>query len=297
MKALVTGGTGFVGSHLVETLAAQGHEVTAVGVKTERLIPKGAKFIQLHLDGIDWSAVAGNDVVFHQAANNDTLDTDGIEMRKANVTAPMRLFKAAMDGGCRKFVYASSTAVYGDSPAPYVEGVTELNPLNEYAKSKAEFDEFAMKFAKDHDVQVVGLRYCNVYGVGEGHKGKRASMIYQLIKTMSLGGAPKLFAPGDQKRDWLYVKDVVRANIMAAQSDCTGIFNLGSGQAVTFNKLVEIINENLQIEITPEYIECSFKDKYQSYTECNVTKIKEAFGWEPEYGPERGIAELMSELY
>lgn len=294
MKALVTGGTGFVGSHLVEALNNAGHEITAIGVKTERPLPKGVKFIQLHLDGIDWAAVAGHDVLFHQAANNDTLDQDGAEMHKANVSAPIRLFRAAMDGGCRKFVYASSTAVYGDSPAPYIEDETPLNPLNEYAKSKAEFDKFAMKFAKDHDVQVVGLRYCNVFGTGEAHKGKRASMIHQLIKTMSAGNHPKLFTPGDQKRDWLYVKDAVRANIMAAQSNCTGIFNTGSGKAVTFNRLIEIINENLKIEMNAEYIECPFKDKYQSYTECNVTKAKESFGWEPAYDVELGINEMMN---
>lgn len=293
-KVLVTGATGFVGSNLIKELVAKKCEVTAIGSKTECSIPNVKKVLYMHLDGIDWGHVAGHDILFHQAANNDTLDQDGVEMYKANVAAPIKLFKAAMDGGCRKFIYASSTAVYGDSPAPYVEDVTKLNPLNEYAKSKAEFDSFAMKFAKEHNVQVVGLRYCNIYGPGEHHKKRRASMIHQLIEMMKNNIQPELFEPGDQKRDWVYVKDIVRANIMSAQSNCTGIFNVGSGCAVTFNKLIELINKNLQKKICPKYIECPFKETYQSYTECNIEKAYSSFGWRPKYNIERGIAELIN---
>jgi nucleoside-diphosphate-sugar epimerase len=110
MRILVTGGTGFVGKAIVSRLLSEGHEVLITGCKSENAPIPGVKMLQLHFDGIAWEDVQNLDIVFHQAADNDTMGTDLKEMLKANLTAPMNLFQMCYNGGCRKFVYASSTA-------------------------------------------------------------------------------------------------------------------------------------------------------------------------------------------
>ena len=213
------------------------------------------------MEGLDWTKIAKIDVVYHLAANNDTLDQDQLEMWKANVYSPIKLFHRCLKSGCKRFVYASSTAVYGNSPAPYIEAETLLEPLNVYGKSKAAFESFATEFAEEHDVNVVGLRFCNVFGPGEWHKGHRASMIYQIIKQMlDKNPRPKLFEDGNQKRDWIYVKDIVRGIILAGEYEGSGIFNCGSGTATSYNDLVHFINESLGTDYQPGYIKNPYKE-------------------------------------
>lgn len=305
MKVLVTGGSGFIGKHLTEALVKEGHEVTITSTGAEPKIPGVAKVLYMSLEGIDWKCVYGQDVVFHQMANNDTRCTDESEMFRANVYGAIKLFCAAQQGGCKKFVYASSTAVYGNEPAPYVEGVTEVKPLNVYGHSKAKFDEFAMKFAEDYKVHITGLRYCNVYGPGEEQKGKRMSMIGQILRDMLKFKSPKLFEPGDQKRDWIFVKDVVKANLLALNREGEPygtIYNLGSGSAVTFNHIVDTVNEVMHekggwiVGVKPEYIPCPFTAEYQNHTECEISKIKRELGFEPEFSLRSGIEEYVKSL-
>jgi len=291
MKILVTGGTGFVGSNLVKSLVDE-HEVTVVGCQTECKIPGIKKFLQLSLEGIDWRHVYGQDICFHQAANNDTLDEDQDEMWRANVYGPIKLFTTMASGGCKKFVYASSTAVYGNSPAPYVVGETAKEPLNAYGRSKKAFDEFAMKFAETKKVDVIGLRYCNIYGVGEEHKGHRRSYITQLIEQIAKGKA-KLFKDGEQKRDWIYIKDVVAANLAAARYEGSGIFNIGTGQPVTFNELVKIIGGDSCEAI---YVDNPKEAAYQNHTECDISATKKELGWSPKFHVQEGINDFVNEL-
>jgi len=297
MNVLVTGGTGFIGSNLVKKLVELGHRVIAVGNDVENKLPPRVKSLGTHLTGIDWKQVSGIDVVFHQAANNNTLDNDAHEMHLANVEAPKTLFKKTMERGCRQFVYASSTAVYGDSAPPYREDRKEaIMPLNPYGVSKALFDCFAMDFAQEHRVNVVGLRYCNVYGPGEGHKGKRASMIYQIYKQMKEGKSPKLFDDGEQKRDWCYVDDVVDINLAASELTGAEIFNVGTGRATSFNDIVKFWNEELESDIVPEYIPNPYAGTYQNYTECSVIKAFKVLNWQAKYRTREGIAEFHKRL-
>lgn len=303
MKILVTGGSGFVGSNLVKSLVEANHEVTIVGCKTECKVEGVKKILQLSLEGIDWRLVYGQDICFHQAANNDTLDEDDHEMWRANVDGPIKLFTSMKQGGCKKFVYASSTAVYGNSPPPYIVGKTAEEPLNSYGRSKKAFDEFAMRFAEEEGVDVVGLRYCNVYGMGEDHKGHRRSMITQLIHQMQ-EGSPKLFRDGNQKRDWVYVKDVVSANLAAAQYEGSGIFNVGTGKPAAFKELVEYIYTagHLDGGAYPEhhhkidYIDNPKPDAYQNHTECDISETKKELGWEPKFLVHDGIKDYVREL-
>lgn len=294
MKILVTGGSGFIGRHVTKRLVDEGHEVTITSSGSEPKVPGVSKILYYGLEGIDWRMIYGQDVVIHQMANNDTRCKDESEMFRANVFGPIKMFVSAYEGGCRKFVYASSCAVYGASPAPYVEGVTEEKPLNVYGQSKVQFDQFAMKFAKDYNVSVTGLRYANVYGPGEELKGKRMSMIGQMCRDMLKGKPPALFAPGDQRRDWVFIKDVVEANMLAMTRSSLAsrgnIYNIGSGTSATFNELFTTIREwmtdnygwlederVLQKLESPKYVPCPFTAEYQSFTQCDIEKLGENF--------------------
>lgn len=305
MRILVTGGSGFVGQNLVKKLVELGHDITITSSGTEQFVPK-VKVLYKSFEGIDWLKVHGQDLVIHQSANNDTRCQDEYEMFRANVYGPIRLFEEAFKGGCKRFIYASSTAVYGDEPAPYIEGVTKVNPLNKYGKSKAAFDEFAMKFGKEKKVSVIGFRYCNVYGPGEDHKGRRMSMIGQMLRTMLKGYPPTLFEYGEQKRDWIYVKDVVEAHLYAMKiGDIGGIcdvYNMGSGTASSFNDIVAIINELRRREhgswglLQPNYVPCPFSNEYQSYTQCSMKKTEDELGFVPRWDLKSGIEEYYKTL-
>jgi ADP-L-glycero-D-manno-heptose 6-epimerase len=289
MRILVTGGTGFIGSNLVLRLLEQGHDVVITGHDTEQRLPQfHGKYLQPSLLGLDWEAVGAVDVLFHQAAINDTTSLDEREMIRANATAALELFRRVAEAGCRRIVYASSTAVYGDAPAPYREDAP-ARPLNPYARSKKELEDGAGRFAAEHpEVVVVGLRYCNVYGPRENHKGPRASMIYQLAAQMRRGN-PRLFRYGEQKRDYLYVEDAVRANLLAAEARRSCVVNCGSGAAVAFNDLVALLNRTLEEERRPEYIENPYADRYQNHTECDMTLARQLLGFEPAYDVRTGI--------
>jgi ADP-L-glycero-D-manno-heptose 6-epimerase len=287
MKYLVTGGTGFIGSNLALTLLERGDTVFVTGQEPEN-IPEGAQYLGGGFSNLDWEKMGEIDAVFHQAANNDTTSTDRDEMFRVNVDGSRRLFEGAVNSGCKRIVYASSTAVYGNIPAPYREQ-DRVDPLNVYAESKVAVDEYVQTFAKEHpEVRIVGLRYCNVYGPGENRKGKRSSMIWQLPQQM-ISGNPKIFKQGEQRRDYIYVKDVVRANLLALEAKRSEIVNCAGGCATSFNELIEILNGVLGTSRTPEYVDNPYLTHYQNHTECDMSFMKEMTGFVPEFNIRQGI--------
>jgi ADP-L-glycero-D-manno-heptose 6-epimerase len=297
MKVLVTG-VGFIGGCLTRKLLDIGHEVTVVASGGE-VVDSRAKVTYCGLNGFDWSALKDQDIVYHQLANNDTLCVDEEEMFRINYDHSLLLMRSACAAGVKKVVYASSTAVYGDSPAPYIEGITDEVPLNCYGRSKQLLDNYVLlsankdfyryNEAKWSSMDVIGLRYCNVYGPGEEHKGPRMSMIGQMIRQVMSGEQPKLFKWGEQRRDWVYIDDVVKANLLAMKADFTGVLNVGSGQSYTFVEGLAYINEALGTNVEPEYIDCHFEDAYQEYTECCIEKAGRILGYVPDYDLRSGI--------
>lgn len=290
MRILVTGGTGFVGSNIAQALMQAGHDVTVTGSMHERALPEFAgKILYTGIMGIDWSRVGQIDALVHEGAISDTRIYDRSEMLRANFETSKTLFEYAVLHGCKHIVYASSTAVYGNLPAPYKES-GPVAPLNVYGESKALLDAYAMQFAKANPgISVVGLRYCNVYGPGEAYKGKTATMIYQCAQQM-LRGNPKLFTDGTQKRDYIYIKDVVQANMLALEATESGVYNCGSGVATTFNDLVALLNQTLGVSCTIDYIDNPYSEaEYQSHTQCDMTLAREKLKFIPAYDIAKGI--------
>lgn len=292
-NVLVTGGSGFVGSALCGRLHNLGHKVFAVGNNLENK-PDCHRFLPINLDGFHFNSLPDIDVCFHQAAHNDTTDPDDENMQQANFRSPASLFyRLEKEKNCKKYVYASSASVYGNLPTPHSEDLTSLQPLNAYAKSKFNFEEFAKDFAKVCNVSVVGLRYTNVFGPGEMHKGKRASMINQLLHTIWNGEFPVLFRDGTQRRDWVYIDDVVEANLRAWEYPNSGIFNVGSGEDISFNEIVTVLNQEYDRNYPALYIDCPFLEAYQSHTLADLTKSKKELGYSPKYTIREGIKKFV----
>src|SRR4029077_10664412 len=169
-------------------------------------------------------------------------------------------------------------------------------PANIYAFSKAIMDNLAMREAKENPSWIiVGLRYFNVYGPRETHKGVPASMVYHLAQQMKAGQRPRIFKHGDQKRDFVYVKDVVDGSIRALEAKESGIYNLGSGQARSFNELVDALNKCLGTKFQPDYIENPHAH-YQNFTEADLDRVRGALGYQPQFSLERGVADYVEWL-
>lgn len=287
MRALVTGGTGFVGSNLVRRLDSMGWEVLYTGQEGENTVP--GTHVGYHFDAVPWSDLGPVDVVFHQAAITDTLVTDWDEMMQTNLVQSIRLCSNAAYAGVRTFVYASSCATYGDVPPPFRE-YCQARPLNVYGQSKLLLDEVIRPVAEGVDgLSVVGLRYSNVYGPGENHKGHMASMVFQLARQIRRGERPRLFEFGEQRRDFVYVDDVVDANLLAAHLGSSGVYNCGSGIARSFTDLLAILQKELGTAAEVEYVKNPKAVAYQSFTECDMSLAKARLGHEPRVSLEEGI--------
>lgn len=267
MRALVTGAAGFIGSNLAVELAARGHRVVGLddfsAGSFENLRDFRGDVVSADLaDPSAWrDRVGRRDAVFHQAAITDTTVSDQGRMMRANVEAFSGLLAWASKAGVKKVVYASSAGVYGDGPVPMRETASP-QPLNVYAFSKSVMETVAAEFAVAHPkIELVGLRYFNVFGPRERHKGKAASMIWQLSLQMRDGRRPRLFEFGEQYRDFIYVKDVVEANTLAAQRRVRGVYNVCTGKKTTFNEIVAFLNAALDTSLEPDY----FKNPYPFY--------------------------------
>jgi len=150
--------------------------------------------------------------------------------------------------------------------------------------------------AESPDWIIVGLRYFNVYGPREAHKGVPASMVHHLSRQMKAGQRPRIFKHGEQKRDFVYVKDIVGGSIRALDAQGSGIYNLGSGQARSFNELVDVLNKCLGTSFQPDYIDNPHAH-YQNFTQADLTNARSALGYEPRFPLEEGVRDYMEWLY
>jgi len=295
MKVLVTGGAGFIGSNLALTLMEEGYEVIILdnffSGDYRNLIGFRGDVVAESILEVDLNQFKDIDAIFHQAAITDTTIRDQKLMMKVNVEGFRRILQFAIKYGI-PFIYASSAGTYGNIPGPQKEDMDGY-PCNIYGFSKWIADCIAREYMKITDSLIVGLRYFNVFGPKEDYKGKMASMVWQLAQQIKAGLRPRIFKWGEQKRDQVYVKDVVRANLLALKAKKSCIVNIGSGKAISFNKIVKVLNEVLGKNLEPEYIDNPYVGYYQEYTQADLTLAKEILGYTPQWTFEDAVRDYM----
>jgi ADP-L-glycero-D-manno-heptose 6-epimerase len=292
VRILVTGGAGFIGSNLASHLASAGHEIVVAddfsSAHWSNLVGFRGEVLTLDVAG-DFSPLTHLnpfEVIFHQASITDTTVLDQRKMISNNVEGFRNILKLAEDWQSQ-VIWAGSASVYGKGQAPNRESATP-GPLNVYGYSKLAMERLAEQYSGKLVGPVVGLRYFNVYGPGEDHKGRFASMIHQLAKQMRSGKRPRVFTAGEQRRDFVFIGDIVQANINALKSTRGGVFNVGSGKSWTFNQVVVELNRALKTNLAPEYFDNPFSFT-QDWTEADLTESRQCLGYEPKFDLARGI--------
>jgi len=313
---IVTGGAGFIGSNLIKLLNQAGHtNIVAVDDLTD-----GTKFANLvdldiadYLDKDDFLArvVAGDpfeewdeiEAIFHQGACSATTEWNGKFVMEVNYDYSKALLHFCIARGI-PFIYASSAATYGGRNDNFIEDRRFEQPLNVYGYSKFLFDEYVRRLLPTTNSQIVGLKYFNVYGPREQHKGSMASVAFHLNNQMKAGQNPKLFegcdgfGNGGQTRDFVYVEDVCNVNIWFwKNAGKSGIYNCGTGRAEPFLNVAEAVVKHHgrgQVEFIP--FPDHLKGRYQSYTQADLTKLR-ATGCDVQFrSVAEGVAEYMEWL-
>lgn len=305
---IVTGGAGFIGSNLVKSLNEKG--ITDILIVDN--LENSAKYRNLNnldfADYVDKRAFfskldqmkgAKIEAVFHMGACSNTMEYNGLYMMENNYDYSGRLLRYCMDHKAR-FIYASSASVYGDGKRGFREQRECEYPLNIYAYSKFIFDQAVRKVIKTSPVQIVGLRYFNVYGPHENHKGKMASVAFQFHHQIQDGSKIKLFEGSDRfLRDFVYVKDVAAVNLFFLDHpEKRGIFNCGSGKAESFFKIAETMKPLYSKKVDLEFIPFpeQLKGKYQEFTEADLSQLRGAGYTRPFTSLEAGVTEYTGVL-
>ncbi len=304
LNLIITGGAGFIGSNLTLALQERFPEARLTVIDDFRsgdfknLAGYRGDFVAQNLATLNWREQFGKekfDAIFHLASITDTTMHDQFLQVYDNVESFRRILNFARPSRTR-IIYASSAATYGPATGASVES-NGAAPANIYAFSKVIIDNIAIRAAAESpDWIIIGLRYFNVYGPREAHKGRSASMVYHLAQQMKTGQRPRIFKHGEQKRDFVYVKDIVDGSILALEAKESGIYNLGCGQARSFNELVDILNTYLGTKLPPDYIDNPHAH-YQNFTEADLDKVRSTLGYGPQFPLEEGVRDYLKWLY
>jgi ADP-L-glycero-D-manno-heptose 6-epimerase len=233
------------------------------------------------------------DYIFHEAAISDTTALEQDLMIKTNVNAFKDLLDLAVAHDAN-MIYASSAATYGSSDT---FKVGHEAPNNVYGFSKVMMDNIAYDYMENSDINIVGLRYFNVYGPREYFKNTTASMVLQFGHQLLFGKNPRLFEGSDKiLRDFIYIEDIIQANIKAMEPKKSGVYNVGTGKARSFQDIVDILQRELGTSAVCEYIPNPYVGSYQFFTQADIEETKEYLGYEPAYEMEDGIKAYVAEI-
>jgi UDP-glucose 4-epimerase len=302
MKYLVTGGAGFIGSHLAEALAEM-HEVVIVddlssGKKDnirECVDTGNVVFFEGSINNLSLmkEACDGVDGVFHQAALASVPRSiaDPIRTNDANVGGTLNVLLAARDSGVKKVVFASSSSVYGDTPVlPKREDMVP-SPQSPYAVSKLAGEYYCQIFSRVYQLPTVCLRYFNVFGPRQDPQSDYAAVIPKFITRILHRESPIIYGDGLQTRDFTYVRDVVQANISAMNRSTEGIFNIAYGERINLIDLASLIMKETEIHVAPEFQSARPGDVHDSV--ADVSAAKKRMGYSPQYTLQSGLRETI----
>ena len=303
-KYLVTGGAGFIGSNLTLALQKEHPDARIVVVDDFRsgsfknLEGFRGDFVAADVSRLDWAAQFKGrtfDAIFHEASITDTTEHNQLLQAHDNIEGFRRLLDFAQPTQT-PVVYASSAATYGLAAGINREDQPPA-PANVYGFTKVQLDNLARDYARRQPAwRIVGLRYFNVYGPREPHKGKMASMMWQLYLQMKAGKRPRVFKSGEHKRDFVYVKDVVALTMRALSAPRSNIYNCGSGHAFSFNEVIAELNKALGTKLEPDYFDNPYSSFYQPHTEADMTLAKDELEFVPSFPPAAGIADYVAIL-
>ena len=303
MKYIVTGGAGFIGSHIVEELARQQHEVIIIdnlfSGKIENIAPfleqKNVTFVQGSITDLPMlkSAFAGADGIFHEGAIASVPRSikNPNATNEANVTGTLNVVSAARDCGVPKIVFASSSSVYGDTPTLPKRENMPPNPQSPYAVSKLAGEYYLRVFSDLYDMKAISLRYFNVFGPRQDPQSDYAAVIPKFITNILKKESPVVFGDGGQTRDFTYVKDVVHANIRAMESDGKGVFNIAYCQRITVNALAHLIMEIIGTTVPIIHEKPRPGDIRDSL--ADITQAKNLLEYCPSYTVKTGLEETI----
>ena len=313
---LITGGAGFIGSNLAFYFQNNHPEAGVVVLDSFRsgeCLSNGNLKSFGHyknLIGFTGEIISGDindkdllddlkvnykfDYIFHEAAISDTTALEQDLMIRTNVNAFKDLLGLAISHNAN-MIYASSAATYGNAASP--QRVGREAPQNVYGFSKLSMDHLSREVMKNSDISIVGLRYFNVYGAGEYYKNTTASMVLQFGHQILAGKNPRLFENSDKiLRDFIYIEDVIQANIKAMNPSESGIYNVGTGRARSFQDIVDILQHELGTSLQCEYIPNPFIGSYQLHTEADIQITKDILGYQPAYEMEGAIKAYVGEI-
>jgi nucleoside-diphosphate-sugar epimerase len=299
---LVTGGAGFIGSHIVEELLKRREKVRVLDNfstgKRENITPflKEIELIEgdIRESKIVKKAMKGVDYVLHQAALPSVFRSikDPITTNEVNVLGTLNILMAAKEARVKKVVYASSSSVYGDTPTlPKREDMKSF-PLSPYALSKLAGEEYSRLFFSLYGLETIILRYFNIFGPRQDPASQYAAVIPKFISSLLNGERPTIYGDGEQSRDFTYVSNVVRANLLATTLKIKeGIFNIACGKRITVNELVKGLNGIMNMNIEPLYTDPRPGDVRHS--QADISKAKEALGYRIEINFEEGLKKTV----
>ncbi len=291
-KILVTGGAGFIGSHLCEGLLARGYAVRVLDslIYGKRgWVPAACEFIQGDIRDMDAcaKAAAGMDGVLHCAAmSRSGPSQEQIDVcTGSNITGTQNMLLAARDAGVKRFIYSGSSTYYGNRPPPHRED-DPPDILNIYGLTKLVGEQYTLLFDQDFDLPSLVLRYFNVYGPRQPETGAYALVLGIFLRHAADGKVLEIHGDGSQRRDFVHVRDVVAANIAALESDARGtVFNVGSGTSLSVKELANMIS--------PNQIHTEGRKGDSAATLADISKIKAALGWAPKISFVEGLEELL----
>ncbi len=301
-KCIVTGGAGFIGSHIVETLIEQGaSKVTIIDNmstgKVENLKNMNHDNIELICADITTmeldKAFEGHDYVFHEAGFVSV--PESIQRpefcNNNNINGTFRVLKAAHNTNIKKVVSASSAAVYGESEVlPDIE-TAPLHPLSPYAVSKATLELYSYTFTHTYNLPTACLRYFNVFGPRQDANSAYSGVIPLFITALLNDERPKIYGDGEQTRDFIYVKNIAKANINVALSEATGSFNVAHGKQTSINELLMKICDTMGYDFNPEYLPARSGDIKHSV--ADISKAENEFGFVSENDFDKELDETI----
>lgn len=303
-RVVITGGAGFIGSHIAEDLSARNELIIVDDLSTGRLenidhlrrLPRVSFRQGSILDlALVREAVRGADYVFHLAAMASVPMSieDPLRAEQVNTLGTLNILVAARDCRVKKVVFSSSCAVYGDPPRLPAREDMAPQPLSPYAVTKAAAEQYCSVFQQVYGLPAVALRYFNVYGPRQDPRSEYAAVVPKFISRALAGGPLTIFGDGEQTRDFVYVKDVVAANLAAAESEAVGVFNIGSGRPTSVLQLADIIVKLAGARSTLVHQPPQPGEVRHTYGDISRAA---RFGYDPRHTIEEGIRETIAGL-